>query len=828
MFKLETSPEGRLNDAHRVLQDLLAFLGWEVCHGQTLPILPDVLSASVADYDLIVVFVPSVAVWQRHATHLRTLSPDFSFLIVLDGVFQSSLKSQCPTLSLGMDAPGGMVLPLLLTLCDAAKSSSASCDARSLAAIQTYATFVVVQRQGTVTTGQPPSAVDVPWCADDIRSDVTYSLLLSVDTDDEEVDGRYVGGLLKHIVSTARIKLSEKRGHVAIRTREISQTAELESLVSGTRLAHVRFTLTQPGTFVSDPIEGDAAAVCGEIRGAKAVQSRIDSCFPTFRLEVTSSFPVFLALSMLVDRSTIDNEICCRVEHISFPTFRGPVSLTSAMNSSTASSIAVGATTRGWPDSAVGEMREASKDVGRPPLGNASPSRESAPPPLVPNTAAASPPIGHLSEVDIQRLIDQKVSAALVSHENANREWRTQMESNFSEAIRRWNLSEERNHSLESSFSHLHSFVEEKLSQFGELADKSSLEDQLKQLAKQVDLIRESAADHRLVESALNDVRSRSATLEGVREAEQRVASIAQSVQRSHDQVRHGTESLKGHMEALTIQHQQLAHRIESVRSGSEVQQVLETSLRRLDSRLGAVENAQQKMENDSSLFQKAFEVGLNRLFEQLRFFHDDMNKLDGVVNSQTSRIDQLQSQLAATESTVRRMVDEAIASGSEYRMQAVQDQLTSVKAYCVAAVERSSEMQSDNISEVEKKLARDMQRAMDILQQQHQSEVQRIQNSVEGHIKSQKQLMDELQMMSPARLAGSPRKEDMTLLREQVEHAVGEQNKLRERLKAIELLHADVSAFIGNEEKRRAETDELTLRIEELEASIQFIEARL
>lgn len=422
--------------------------------------------------------------------------------------------------------------------------------------------------------------------------------------------------------------------------------------------------------------------------------------------------------------------------------------------------------------------------------------------------------------------MDRKMESALLAQDQSNDAWRRAIEQRLASAELRCRDSEERNAVLESNMTSLHAFIEQRLAVV-ETAVKAN-EAQIQHLGQQLDLVRESAADHRLVESALNDIRTRSATLQGVKEAEDRVASIAQSVQRGTETNRLSIEALKGHMEALTIQHQQLAHRLESNRPSSELQHVLEDSLRRLDGRLAAVETGSQKTENDASVFHKAFEVGLNRLFEQLRLFHEDLSNIDGQVKGQSSRLDFLQNNHASMESSIARVVDEAFATGSGQRMEALHDQLTATKAYCVAAVERSSEMQSERVSDVEHKLAKDLQRAIDVLHNQHQSDVQRIQSSVEGHIKAQKQLMDELQMMSPARLAGSPRKEDLTLLREQLDHFQIEQAQFRERVKSIELLQADVSNFIGDDEKRRAEMDEVNLRLEELEASVQFIEARL
>jgi hypothetical protein len=834
LFKLEVSSDERRNEVHRVLQDSLAHVGWEVCYGQSLPVLPDTLHAPVDEYDLVIVFVPSLEVWHRHTTHLRTLSPDFPFLIVLDGVAQSSaFKSQCPILS--SDAGNAdVVLPALLSLCDASIAGG-TCTARAIAENRQYGALSLTQRQS--------SALDVPWCGNDVRADVSFSLTLSVDAD-EDVDGRYVGGLLKHILPSARIRLSEKRGLIAVRAPDVNGTFELQSLLSSTGLSMQRFAQPQPGgTFMTDPLDVDVVALCRDVRKNTSLSKRVHSCFPSYRLEVTSGLSAYLSLSMLLDRSTIDNEICCRVEQISTATFAG--NATKVPVASTAS-VRVGSSVeqhQPWGPSTprtaavaiapaeTGEYSSPTKVLGRPPLPVIAPqqsqpttARSQLPAARSPPQTSFPPPAPDMDA--IERLIHQKITAAISAQDESNDQWRSLMEQRISDMEHRSLASEERCTAIEGNLSSLHAFFEQRFIQVESVAQSNDA--QLKALAGQLELVRESAADHRLVESALNEVRNRSATLQGVKEAEERVATVAQSIQRANEHSRLSIEALKGHMEALSIQHNQLAHRLEAHHPGAELQQVLEDSLRRLDGRLSAVESGHQRTENDASVFHKAFEVGLNRLFEQLRLFHDDLSNLDGQVNSQTSRIDGMQNRQASLESTITRVVDEALTNGSAQRMEAIHDQLTSVKAYCVAAVERSSEMQSERVSDIEKKLAKDMQRAMDLLHSQHQSEVQRVQNSVEGHIKAQKQLMDELQMMSPARLAGSPRKEDVTLLRDQLDHVNSEYDRLRERVKSIELLQADVSSFIGDEEKRRGEMDEVNLRLEELEASIQFIEARL
>lgn len=850
LFTLESSSDERRSAVHRVLQDCLAYAGWEVCYGQSLPVLPDTLHASVDEYDLVVVFVPSLDVWHRHTTHLRTLSPDFPFLILLDGVAQSAgFKTQCPILSVengDRETVVDVVLPALLSLCDAS-SSRGKCTARAIAENRQYAVMSLTHRQS--------AALDIPWCGDDFRVDVSYSLTLSVDAD-EDVDGRYVGGLLKHILTSARIRLSEKRGLIAVRAPDVSGTSELQSLLANTGLSMYRFTLPHAGgSFITDPLDTDVVSLCRIVRKDASLTKRIHACFPAYRLEVTSSLSAYLSLSMLLDRSTIDNEICCRVEQISTPVLKANGSnksvddhkpTTGTSSATTNAGVAASSSVEQhhtWSNtSTLSPIKEQERysspprDFGRPPL----PASASAPEPTMPRPGMVatqlpltrSPPSAALAlpppvDMDaIERLVERKVATAIAAQEQSNDQWRSLMAQRIGDMEHRWLASEEQSATLERNLTSLHQFVEQRMTRLEETVQAHDA--QLKALSGQLELVRESAADHRLVESALNEVRSRSASLQGVKEAEERVAAIAQSIQRANEHNRLGVEALKGHMEALSIQHNQLAHRLESHQPGAELQQVLEDSLRRLDGRLSAVESGHQKTENDASVFHKAFEVGLNRLFEQLRLFHDDLSNLDGQVNNQTSRVDVMQNNFVSMESTIGRVVDEALANGSAQRMEAIHDQLTSVKAYCVAAVERSSEIQSERVSDIEKKLAKDLQRAMDVLHSQHQSEVQRVQNSVEGHIKAQKQLMDELQMMSPARLAGSPRKEDLTLLRDQLDHFNNEHDRLRERVKSIELLQADVSSFIGGEEKRRSEMDEVNLRLEELEASIQFIEARL
>lgn len=839
LFTLEASSDARRSSSHKAFEDCLAFVGWEICHGQTLPILPDALHGSVDEYDLIVVLVPSVDVWHRHTTHLRTLSPDFPFLILLDGVASASgFKTQCPILSLE-SGTGDAVLPALLSLCDISQASG-TCNARTIVEQRQYASLTLTQRQAAV--------LDVVWCGDDIRSEVAFSLTLAVDAD-EDVDGRYVGGLLKHILTSARIRLTEKRGHVAVRAPDVFSVSELSTFVSGTPLSGIRFTQSQVGSFLSDPVDGDIVMLCRQARSHPMLATRLHSCFPAYRLEVTSAFSAFVALSMLLDRSIIDNEICCRVEQISVPAFK-PTAVASAPSPPPAPHERTSFATT--PASVHQQQQQDSshavsppRDLGRPPLVSSAattlhqtPTRNSMQPgdsatasarplPSMPPAQYQPPTPPPSFDADaFERMMDRKMESALLAQDQSNDAWRRAIEQRLASAELRCRDSEERNAVLESNMTSLHAFIEQRLAVV-ETAVKAN-EAQIQHLGQQLDLVRESAADHRLVESALNDIRTRSATLQGVKEAEDRVASIAQSVQRGTETNRLSIEALKGHMEALTIQHQQLAHRLESNRPSSELQHVLEDSLRRLDGRLAAVETGSQKTENDASVFHKAFEVGLNRLFEQLRLFHEDLSNIDGQVKGQSSRLDFLQNNHASMESSIARVVDEAFATGSGQRMEALHDQLTATKAYCVAAVERSSEMQSERVSDVEHKLAKDLQRAIDVLHNQHQSDVQRIQSSVEGHIKAQKQLMDELQMMSPARLAGSPRKEDLTLLREQLDHFQIEQAQFRERVKSIELLQADVSNFIGDDEKRRAEMDEVNLRLEELEASVQFIEARL
>lgn len=812
-------------------------LNWEVRGTSTLQTLPQALSRQVDEYEIILVVVPSAEVAQKHASYLRSLSPEYPFLIVINDV--NTVKTQCATMSI---SGGGSAIPILLRiLCDG------TAEAPTFAIGSCTARRIVEVSGGALSLTQVDAAVvDVAWCTPGtaLSTETHGTVTVAVDTD-EEVDGRYVGGLLKHAIPNARIRLSEKRGLVSLRLNSDGpSSADTLSSIE----AAMGVPVSRCGTAVlSSLVSTDQVfALCAKVRAAKL--THVHSVLPAFQLEVHAGFSVLLALEMLRRAGTVDDEISLRIEK---------VGLTSddRHNTEGQATGAVPKTVAGGATYVTGRYSAAA--VSSPPISlpaasavnsSAQPTSVTAPPArkpaafanVMPDTLAADsssrvplPPrtTEHLESAPLltetvkQELRDYVATLAVQREEMFRSEIATlkaevvSLRSAVADSTQRELAVREELHVLQRE---MHNSLS------ASAAGQERLGVALQSLGTQLEQVKENAADHRLVESALNEIKASSASLEGVRASEERVGAIARLVQQQADATRTSVEGMKGHLEALTVQHQQLVNRVEGQREAPNVQRLLETTVQQMDARMHDLDHAIQKAQSENNVYRHSFELAVNRLYEQMKYFHEDLSRMDVFLKSQVQRVDDIQRDQGAWEAGIRRSVEASTAASTQARAQAIEDQLLSVKSYCVAAIERSGELQSEKVDAIEKKLANDMQRAIEILKKQQGSEVQRIQAAVEQHVAAQRKLMDELQMMSPSKLDGSPRKEETQLLREQIERTFREQETLRERFRQLELLQSEVSGFLGDEDKRLRDTQDLVRRVEDLEASVVFIESRI
>lgn len=817
------------------------FDNWEVARGASLQDLPESLSQSVDAYGLLVVIVGSRRVAEKHDAHLRALSPAFPFLLLLNEVnTTAAAPSEYQVSWLASSDASKATIPIVFGAL-LQQASGISITVKS----------VHESSKGSLKFVEAPGSemsLAVWGPSDALRAAMSATVLVAIETE-EVCDGRYVGGLLKHVIPAARIRLADRQPRLTIRGGGVKKAAADFAFRNSVGVGVALLDNTRgPSIWVSEGLpEGDKTQAMTTLQE----QFPTSSVLTGFLLEVQSTAAVGFTLEFIFLEGLVDEEVGLRVDSVSISPLQPRPSLPQAPSTIVAA-----------PPIATGQVQVAqlapsisSHQIEPPPIRSL-PSHTSAN--QVHRSNEPSSVTNHtlpLSVEDVRELVNRACASLeekMVNHTAVSESRIGDLEAEV--RLLRSRLAEDRHaaataaadantlkraaevanqriQSLENEVELLRAVMNSKETGWkSEVVSSSEWRNAFDELRTEVRNVQEHAADHRLVESAIAELRSSCASLEGVRAAEERMSAAARAVQQQTETTRWSLENFKGHLEVLSQQHTQLVTKVEAIRDAPATTVAIEASLKSTDQRVAALETAMQTSNSENGVYRRAFELSVNRLYDQLKFFHEDLSRLDDHVNRQSSRLDDTVEQMRSSEGSIRRATEDSVMAAVVQRFADVQDHISAVKSFCSAAVERSSELANERSESAEKRVSADVHRALDLVRSQWKSEVARVQSIVEAHIEAQKKALGDLSALSPPREShvGSPRRDELSLARQQIEQVMEEQATIKKRIREIELLHSEMSAFLGGEEHRVREMQETVRRVEDLEASIVFIESRL
>jgi predicted HicB family RNase H-like nuclease len=231
------------------------------------------------------------------------------------------------------------------------------------------------------------------------------------------------------------------------------------------------------------------------------------------------------------------------------------------------------------------------------------------------------------------------------------------------------------------------------------------------------------------------------------------------------------------------------------------------------------------QFENRIENLHRAMELSINRMYLSVKALEGALSNHGEHIENQKKTIATLNEELQSLHASVDSLSSIKNTSNSAYVTPfQLQEQTSSLKAYCHASIERAAELQSEKSTGVEQRLVSEMHHALQAAQHEHTAELNRVQEKVV------RQLNEHFQAFRPKEVAmsASPRKDEIDLLRAQYE-ALGKENQsIKLRLRELELLRADVSSLLSDEERKIEVQNEVSRRVEELESAVALLESRV
>jgi hypothetical protein len=316
---------------------------------------------------------------------------------------------------------------------------------------------------------------------------------------------------------------------------------------------------------------------------------------------------------------------------------------------------------------------------------------------------------------------------------------------------------------------------------------ESSARSELQQLAGQFVAFREQAADHALVEAALQELRLASVPKQSVAALEQVVQDLRATVMSLQATVRAQAARLE-EAEALQAElRQQAAAMAQELRAQRD-----DDALGR---QLQALAARQEEHEGRCGLYHRAFETAADRLHgrtatlsaghEALLTWRDHHN--DGMLRLQGD-VAQLSEQLASVASM-----------GPQVLALRVSEQCEGTKAHCAMLCTRAGEVQSEKMAAFEKRVAAEYRKVV--------AEVQA--------------RLDEGTTAAGDRSAA---RDELDLARLQSGQALRLAEDMRQRVAELERGQAEVASLLEFEEARVQQLSEIRRRIDVLEGRLKLI----
>ncbi len=727
-----------------IFEQRLRHACWEVCRGESLEELPASVARKVTDYRLIIVYVASREVLEAHRQHLQSLSPQFPFLLLIDEPSEPSLRSHCATLSSASPVRGMLPLTVLIAAC------------RSPEGITAEKISSTAQSDASLLNADGRGARE-PWPGD-FGGRVKFSAVVSGHMG--ACDGRLIGGLLKRVAPSSMIRLLvEKFATVVVHAEAgsadaavsmdeaLSQVCQRSGITPSHKLqvsAHSLVIGLSPSA-----VEGACLLLRNELAGAFPSVT----VGPAFRFEVTAHVRVFLLMEALVRTKEMDAELAIRVEDVSLPE---PVSEVEV-------------------DVEVQLPEEAHKKVPQPQLPTQQ-QQQPQPKPLIAFTPGqvSTPP----TLLDARTTEDTTVSyGAQIALTRSECE---QAERRMLRAL--------------EEHSRTHAEAVEALQKRLEAAAAKESQDLLR-LASQFTSFREQAADHALVEAALQELRLASVPKQTFVTVEKTLLEFSSTVADLKATVKTQTsriDSMEAMQAGLQRQLETLARDAKAHREDDGTAQ----SLQSLASR-------QRDFESHCNTFHKAFETAADRLHSRTVELAKGQEALLTWRDHHNERMLSLQRDTGSLGEQLADLQHSLASMGSQHLAQRVSEQCEAVKAHCTMLCTRSGEVQNEIMTNFEKRVSAEYRKIVGEVQLR----LDGIDSSVTG--------------------TRGATQEELDLARMHSGQALRLSEDLRQRVGELERGQAEVASLLEFEESRVQQLSEIRRRIDVLEGRLRLFEGR-